>query len=85
MPLNKTIKRELQVAFSKRVQPVWARVLKYILLALFIYLIWHSRWFWEILISIFALAFLLHFWYRYKTKRWTKSYGGWDYDKHKPD
>jgi hypothetical protein len=32
MALNNTIKRELEVAFSKHSQPGWFRVLKYILL-----------------------------------------------------
>jgi hypothetical protein len=27
---------------------------------------------------------LLHLWYRYRTKGWTQSYGGWNYEKNKP-
>jgi len=36
MPLSKTIKRELEVAFSKDAQPVWFRIVKYILLGSFV-------------------------------------------------
>lgn len=84
MSFKRTIKREIEVAFSKNVQPAWARILKYILLGVFVYFIWDSKYFWIILISIFTAAFLLHFWYRYKTQGWTKSYGKWDYEKNKP-
>jgi len=37
MPLNKIIKRELEVAFSKHAQPVWIRISKYIVLAGIVY------------------------------------------------
>jgi hypothetical protein len=30
---------------------------------------------------MFAFAMLLHFWYRYKTNGWTKSYGLWKHEK----
>jgi len=82
--MNKILKREFEVAFSKHAQPVWFRVVKYILLGSFIYFFRKSKWFWIILTVLFILSLLLHFWYRYKTEAWTKSYGGWDYDKNKP-
>jgi hypothetical protein len=83
--MNKTIKREIEVAFSKKVQPVWFRILKYVLLSGFIYIFWGAKWFWIVLIILFVCALSLHFWVRYKTKGWTKSYGAWKYDKHKPE
>jgi hypothetical protein len=49
-----------------------------------IYLFWESKLFWIILAIVLILALILHFWYRYKTNAWTKSFGGWDYEKNKP-
>jgi len=80
MSISKIIKREIEVAFSKQSQPVWFRISKYILLALILYLFWGSKLLWIILLSLLVTALLLHFWYRYKTHGWTKSYGLWTYD-----
>ena len=49
MALGKTIKRELEVAFSKHSQPIWFRILKYIVLTCFVYFYWSSPSFWIIL------------------------------------
>ena len=80
MALGKTIKREVQVAFSKHSQPIWFRILKYILLAALLYFFWGTELLLIILLIMFAFAMLLHFWYRYKTRRWTKSYGLWKHE-----
>jgi hypothetical protein len=79
----KTLRREFEVAFSRNAQPIWLRILKYAVIASFIYFYWRSRSFWIILTGVFILGLLLHFWYRYKTQGWTKSYGGWDFEKNK--
>lgn len=84
MTFNSTIKREIEVAFSKHAQPVWFRILKYIVLAISLYFFWESPWLWIILPVLLMLALALHFWYRHKTKAWTKSYGLWNYEKNKP-
>ncbi|HET6765952.1 MAG TPA: hypothetical protein VFH08_01090 [Chitinophagaceae bacterium] len=81
MPLNKTIKRELEVAFSKHAQPIWFRILKYIVLGGIVFFFWGTTLLWIILLVMFAFAMVLHFWYRYKTNGWTKSYGLWKHDK----
>lgn len=83
MPVSKTIKREIEVAFSKHAQPAWFRIVKYILLITFLYFFWDSKLFWIIFAFFLVAAMVLHFWYRYKTKAWTKSYGLWDYEKNK--
>ena len=83
MAFNKVIRRELEVAFSKHSQPLWLRILKYILLVGMIWFFWESKLFWIILVIVLFLSLLLHFWYRYKTNGWTKTYGGWKYDKDK--
>ena len=79
MPLSPVIRRELEVAFSKRSQPVWFRIVKYIIIAILVYLLWGSHWFWIVFGILFVLSLMLHFWYRYKTDGWRKSYGMWKY------
>jgi hypothetical protein len=81
MAFSKTIKRELEVAFSKHSQPIWFRILKYILLGVILFFFWGSKLLWIILLIVFAFAMLLHFWYRYKTHGWTKSYRLWKHEK----
>jgi len=83
MSFNKIIKRELEVAFSKHSQPIWFRISKYVLLSIVIYFFWGTRLLWIILLALFVLALLLHFWYRYKTHGWEKSYGLWKHEKDK--
>ena len=85
MPLNKAIKRELEVAFAKNAQPIWLRILKYLLLAAIIYFLWGTQLLWIVLAILFVVGFSVHFWYRYKTKGWTQSYGAWDVEKNKPE
>ena len=81
MPLSKTLKRELEVAFSKDAQPVGFRIAKYILLGAMFYLLWGTQLLWNIFFSMLAIGIVLHFWYRYKTEGWTKSYGMWKHEK----
>lgn len=83
MPLKYALKRELEVAFSKHAQPVWFRIVKYLVIATMIYLLWGSPWLWIIFLILLAPSLGLHLWYRHKTQRWTKSYGGWNYEKNK--
>lgn len=85
MPLNPTIKRELEVAFSKHSQPLWFRILKYILLGVAIYFFWGSKWLWIILVILLLFSMSLHFWYRYKTQAWTKSYRLWKHERERPN
>ena len=80
MTFAEIIKRELAVAFSKHAQPVWFRIMKYILLGSALYFFWGSKWLWISLLIMFAIALFLHFWYRYKTHGWTKSYGLWKHE-----
>lgn len=85
MTFSKTLKREIEVAFSKNAQPVWFRILKYIVLGGMLYFFWESKLLWIILLIMFVFAMVLHFWYRYKTQGWTKSYGLWKHDNSKPN
>jgi hypothetical protein len=83
MAFSKTIKREIEVAFSKHAQPLWFRIFKYILLGGLLYFFWESEILWISLGIVFAFALFLHLWYRHKTHGWTKSYGMWNYEKNK--
>jgi hypothetical protein len=78
---NKIVKREMEVAFSKQAQPVWFRITKYVLLGCILYFFWGTKLLAIILLTLSAFSIFLHFWYRYKTSRWTKSYGLWKHDK----
>ena len=84
MAWRKIIKRELEVAFAKDAQPVWMRIVKYILLAGLIYFLWGTKWLWPILSFLFVTSIAVHLWYRYQTNGWTKDYGAWKFDKNKP-
>ncbi len=83
MALNKTVRREIEVAFSKHAQPAWFKVVKYTVLITAFYFFRREKAFWTILVIVFILGLILHFWYRRETQGWTKSYGLWNYEKNK--
>lgn len=84
MSWKKVINREVEVAFSKHAQPVWFRIVKYIVIISVLYFFWDSPWLWRGFAIFLLLGFVIHLWYRHKTERWTKTYGMWDYEKNKP-
>ncbi len=85
MGFRSAVKREFEVAFSKDAQPLWFRIFKYVVLAGILYVFWESDLLWIIFISISTFALCLHFWYRYKTHAWTKSYGLWKHETKRPE
>ncbi|EQA62279.1 hypothetical protein LEP1GSC062_0120 [Leptospira alexanderi serovar Manhao 3 str. L 60] len=58
----------------------WFRIVKHCVLLFLLYLIRDSEYLWHILLSAFAISFTIHFWFRYKTRGWTRSYGPWKHD-----
>jgi hypothetical protein len=76
--LTTAVRREFRVAFSPRAQPVWFRVLKWT--SILVGIVWfHDRsWFWSCLAVLTLAAMLLHLLYRWKTKVWTRPWGGWN-------
>ncbi|HWA35088.1 MAG TPA: hypothetical protein VG737_13195 [Cyclobacteriaceae bacterium] len=80
MGLSKVVRRELEVAFSRKSQPLWLRIMKYLVLGLGVYFFWGHEYFWQGLAAMIVLALAVHFWVRHKTAGWTKSYGLWKYD-----
>ncbi len=43
---SQTIKRELRVAFSRKAQPVWFRVTKWVVFVSVMRWLYGTRWFW---------------------------------------
>ncbi|MCU0783038.1 MAG: hypothetical protein MUF81_03130 [Verrucomicrobia bacterium] len=76
--IRAAILRELRVAFSRRAQPVWFRVVKWTCILVGAALIHDRRWFWWTLASLAAAGISLHLFYRWKTKSWTRAWGGWN-------
>jgi hypothetical protein len=76
--MNATIRREFRVAFSRRAQPVRFRIAKWICIMVGVALFHDQRWFWWTLAGLAFAGTLLHLFYRWKTKTWTRAWGGWN-------
>ncbi len=76
--IKAAIRRELRVAFSRRAQPVWFRVVKWLCILAGVALFHDRRWFWWTLGGVAAAGVLLHVFYRWKTNVWTRAWGGWN-------
>lgn len=72
------VRREFRVAFSKRAQPVWFRVIKWAMLIALTAMFWHEPVFWWSLLAASLSGFVLHLFYRWKTLAWTRPWGGWN-------
>lgn len=77
MPAN-ALRREVRVALSRRAQPIWFRVVKWIVAIAVSVWLWRSPYFWWWIGSALALSLTLHFIWRWKTKGWTQPWRGWD-------
>ena len=75
---GKTFRREARVALSRRAQPVWFRVLKWVIAVGVSVLLWRGSYFWLWILGAVVLSLTVHFIWRWKTKGWTQSWGGWD-------
>ena len=76
--MNEIINREFRVAFSKRAQPLWFRILKWVVLLAVSAMLWSTPYFVWWLLSTFALGMTVHFIFRYRTRGWTQPWGGWN-------
>ena len=72
------VRREFRVALSPKAQPIWFRVLKWTALIAFTVRYHGTPWFWPTVAVALAAALILHFFYRWKTCGWTRSWGGWN-------
>ena len=78
MTAGATLKREARVAFSRRAQPIWFRIVKWAVAIAISVLLWPTPYFWWWLGGAIALSLTLHFIWRWKTKGWTQPWWGWD-------
>lgn len=72
------LKRDIAVAFSPGGQPVWFRIVKWIVFIAVAVRFHRARYFWPCLGWIFVAGTVLHFFYRWKTRGWTEPWGGWN-------
>ena len=77
-PITANLRRECRVAFSRRAQPVWFRVIKWACILTGAALFHGRAWFWWCLTCLAIVALTVHFLYRLKTKTWTRDWGGWN-------
>jgi hypothetical protein len=78
MTAGQVLKREMRVALSRRAQPVWFRIVKWAIVIAVSVRFWRHPNFWWWLLGAFALSLCVHFFWRWKTRGWTKAWGGWD-------
>ena len=78
MAAGRTLRREVRVALSPRAQPIWFRVLKWVVLIVISVKLWPTPYFWWWIVGSITLALTLHMIWRWKTRAWTQAWGGWD-------
>jgi hypothetical protein len=78
MSTRMAVRRELRVALSRRAQPVWFRLLKWIVVLGVSALLWRTPYFWWWIAGGAALGLTVHFIWRWKTRGWTQPWGGWN-------
>jgi hypothetical protein len=76
-PMQNTIKRELRIAFSKKAQPALFRVIKWVMIIGGTILVFRTSLFWYWVVGLPLLSLTIHFLYRWRTRRWTRPWGGW--------
>jgi hypothetical protein len=67
----------MRVASSRKAQPVWFRIVKWMLFIGISALLWATPYFWWWILGILSLSLTVHFVWRWKTKGWTRPWGGW--------
>ena len=78
MTMRTTLRREARVALSVKAQPVWFRIVKWIVLLGLGALLWRSAFFWWLLLGALMFGIGVHSIWRWKTKAWTQPWGGWN-------
>ena len=61
MTVGKALKREVRVAFSRRAQPIWFRILKWTIIVTVSAILWRSRFFWLWILGGLGLGLTIHF------------------------
>ena len=78
MSLRDSVVLELRVALSRTAQPVWVRILKWMVIVSAVVYFGQAPHFWWGVAGVVALAASLHLLWRTKTKRWTQPWCGWN-------
>jgi membrane-bound metal-dependent hydrolase YbcI (DUF457 family) len=73
-----TLKREMRVALSRKAQPLWFRITKWLVIVGLTVAFWREPVYWLCLAAALCVAVALHLLWRYKTKGWTQPWGGWN-------
>jgi hypothetical protein len=76
--LSLALRREMRVAFSRRAQPVWFRIVKWSGILVAAAWLHDQRWFWWTLAGLAVAGAVLHLFYRWQTRSWTRAWGGWN-------
>ncbi len=82
--IHPTLKREIEVAFSKNAQPIWFRIFKWTLFIGGMYLLWNTEYALWYFLAFLTAGVTVHLLWRYKSRSWTQSWYGWDYERNKP-
>jgi hypothetical protein len=77
MSIGQSVRREVRVALSPRAQPPWFRLLKWVVIVTVCVRYWRHPSFWWWSAGALALALTVHFIWRWKTRGWTRPWGGW--------
>jgi len=78
MTMQTSLKREARVAFSRRAQPVWFRILKWVIAIGVSAALWRTPFFWWWIAGALVLSVSVHLFWRSKTRGWTRPWGGWN-------
>ena len=76
MSVRGALMLEVRVALSRKAQPIWFRVLKWTVLLAVGAFLWRGSHFWWWICGALGLGLTLHLVWRWKTKRWTRAWGG---------
>ncbi|MBA3531652.1 MAG: hypothetical protein H0T73_07035 [Ardenticatenales bacterium] len=76
--MKEVMEKELRVAFSRGAQPVWFRVLKWVLFISLTVALRRSATLRVWLLGGPLVGLVVHFIYRWKTAAWTQPWGGWE-------
>jgi hypothetical protein len=76
--MKATVKHELRVAFSKKAQPVWFRIAKWVILIGAVIALWGKPALWWFVGGLTIAGLIVHFTWRWKTKGWTQPWLGWN-------
>ena len=72
------LRRELRVAFSTEAQPLWFRIAKWVAFVAITRRLRASRWLVVWIVGGALTGGTLHAVYRWKTRGWTRAWGGWN-------